>query len=58
MKITFEKWLEEVDTAITAWCGLSHLDLADQTWYDWYDSNMPPKEAAEIALDDEGFPVF
>jgi hypothetical protein len=36
---------------------MRHTDIADQTWRDWYESDMSPDEAAEEALDNEGFPL-
>jgi hypothetical protein len=56
MDKTFPQWLKEVDREIGKLCGLSHNDLADQPWHDWYDDEMSPAEAAESALADEGFP--
>jgi len=52
----FEKWMEKVDAVIGRLVGgLSHEDLADQTWRDWYNDGVTPKEAAEMALEYEGF---
>lgn len=52
----FEQWLKKVDLFILAYAGLSHRDLADQTWRDWFDSGYSPSEAAGEALENEGFP--
>ena len=52
----FEVWMNKVDEALGEKCGLSHNDLADQTWYDWYNSGMEPAEAAAECLANEGFP--
>ncbi len=54
--MTFEQWMSAVDRVLGGICGLSHDDLADQTWYDWYNSGMTPEEAADECLDNEGFP--
>jgi Family of unknown function (DUF5419) len=53
---SFGEWLTQVDRAIAGYCGLTHRDIADQPWRDWFDDEVPPKEAAEMALEDEGFP--
>jgi len=52
-----DQWLEEVDQVIGSFVGLTHDDLADQPWRDWYESGMSPNEAAAMALEAEGFPV-
>lgn len=53
---TFETWLSDVDTELLAIAGLTHRDLADQTWWDWWADELSPAEAAELTLEDEGFP--
>lgn len=59
MKKTFNEWMKKVDQAVAAETGgLSYMDLADQDWHGWYDSEVPPKEAAQMALQDEGFYRF
>lgn len=45
-----------MDTVIAYHCGLSHDDLIDQTWKDWYQSGMDAREAAYRALEAEGLP--
>lgn len=55
MKPTFKDWMKEVDEWLLAECGLSSSDLADQTWHDWYDSDMSPEEAGQECLENEGF---
>jgi hypothetical protein len=54
--MTFQQWLEHVDDEISAICGLSHNDLGDQCWHDWFDDELSPKEAAMLCLENEGFP--
>lgn len=54
---TFKQYMRQVDAVLGAVCGLGYMDLADQTWYDWYDSEVPPQEAAEMALEDNDFPM-
>ena len=52
----FDSWMRDVDACISAYCGLTSSDLADQAYRDWYDSGMDPEEAARQTLEDEGFP--
>jgi hypothetical protein len=52
----FREWLRQVDIELTRRCGLSHDDLADQPWRDWFDDEMSAAEAAEECLVIEGFP--
>jgi len=52
----FQTWMTKVDAAIAALCGLSHSDLADQCYADMFLDGVDPQEAAEVALEDEGFP--
>lgn len=55
MKAKFAQWLKEVDGVIGGICGLGHNDIADQTWYDWFADGYSPEEAAQEALENEGF---
>ena len=52
----FDAWLARVDAHISRLSGLGHEDVADQPWYDWWEDGLSPAEAAENALEDEGFP--
>lgn len=54
--VSFQQWIGQVDALLIAAVGLHHSDLADQTWRDWYESEMSPREAAEEALANEEFP--
>ena len=56
-KQTFESWMRAVDAAVQALSYLSVYDLADQTFYDWYESGYTPKEAARETLENEGYPM-
>ena len=55
-RLAFWTWLGQADRQLLALCGLTHLDLADQTWRDWYEDGVTAAEAARSALEDEGFP--
>ena len=56
MALTFEQWKRQVDNAIGQACGLSSDDLADCTYRDWYDSDVTPNDAAQMALEENDFP--
>jgi hypothetical protein len=53
----FDRWMNEVDRQLDRICGLSHHDLADQCYRDWFDDGVSAEEAARDALESEGFPV-
>jgi hypothetical protein len=52
--MNFEEWIVAVDRQLEILVGLSHLDLADQTWWDWYDEGMSVDAAALKCLKNEG----
>ena len=54
--MTFEEWISKVDRRIGNVCGLGVDDLTDQPYWDWWSDEMPPGEAAKLALGAEGFP--
>lgn len=54
--LTFRQWMRQVDLEVARHCGLSASDLADQCYWDQWHDGVPPAEAAEEALLDEGFP--
>ncbi len=55
--MSFEKWMQRVDVVMVRMCGLTHNDIADQSWYDWFEAGYKPVQAATEALENEGFPV-
>lgn len=54
--MSFDAWFDAVDREIVAICGLGVNDLPDQPYRDWYNDEMPPREAAMYALEDSGAP--
>lgn len=56
--LSFNSWLKAVDVAIVAKIGLSSGDLPDQTYYDWFEDEILPVDAANMAIEsvmqDEG----
>lgn len=53
--MSFEAWLVEVDRVLERIVLLSHRDLADQPYRDWYDDEVSPEEAVEMIAESEGF---
>lgn len=53
--LTFDAWMTKVDSKVIRTVGLSVHDLADQPFRDWYDDDMTPDEAAQLALAGEGW---
>lgn len=53
---TLEAWLRDVDKVLIRRCGLTTGDLADQCYWDMWNDEVAPSEAAQVALDYEGFP--
>jgi hypothetical protein len=49
-KKTFEQWMSEVDAELRRIIGLTHRDLPDVTYYDWYEARVSPKTAAKRVL--------
>ena len=47
---TFEEWIKEVDRELVRRCGLSHKDLPDCCYHDWYDDGATPSQAASDAI--------
>jgi len=53
----FTEWMADVDAALAAKLGgFTSRDLPDQTYRDWFDDGMDPREAAAEALAADGFP--
>lgn len=47
---SFEDWMKEVDVHLRTLCYLSHLDLPDVCYHDWYDDGVSAKTAAKRAF--------
>ena len=54
----FVDWMRRVDRAVIRKSGCSVHDLADSCYRDWYDDEVKPSEAADMALAEEGFGDF
>ena len=57
MGINFTRWLANVDQHLLRMVGLTHRDIADQTWRDWFEDDVSPVHAAREALFNEGWEV-
>ena len=55
--MTFKLFMRAVDQELANRCGLSHLDLPDQCYSDYFEDEMKPSEVALMVLEDEGFPM-
>lgn len=53
----FKVWMARANDWCLTLAGVSVYDLADQPWRDWHEDWMAPEEAAELALEDEGYDV-
>lgn len=42
----FDRWMEKVDDLLSARLGLGSGDLEDQPYWDWFDSDWRPTDAA------------
>ena len=57
--IGFEAWLIVADREVSRKAGVGLLDLPDVALRDWYDDGITPREAAELALEnDDCFPTW
>lgn len=53
--VTFEEWYALVSRNLVRIAGVSADDLADQCWRDGYDDELTPLQAANAALESEGW---
>ena len=56
-KQTFAQWKVEVNAHVMARAGLFADDLPDVPYYDWFEDGISPHEAAEMVLEESGFPM-
>ena len=56
-KQTFAQWKVEVNAHVMARAGLFADDLPDVPYYDWFEDGISPQEAAEMVLEESGFPM-
>jgi hypothetical protein len=51
----YDLWLESVDYCVQDTAGVSVFDLTDQPFRDWFEDGIHPQEAADLALEDNGW---
>lgn len=56
-EVGFRAWMVQVDEHMGTLVPLTHKDLEDQPYRDWFDSGIPPYDAATMALEDSGYKV-
>ncbi len=56
-KQTFAQWKVQVNAHVMARAGLFADDLPDMPYYDWFEDGCSPQEAAEMVLEESGFPM-
>ena len=56
-KQTFVQWKARVNACVIARAGVCTDDLPDVPYYDWFEDGISPQEAAEMALEESGFPM-
>ncbi len=55
MKPQFDSWMAAVDRHLMQRVGMTHDDMGDQCFYDWFDDGITPLQAARLVLENEGF---
>ena len=53
---TFTQWMGAVDAIISRRFGMTSSDLADTTYWDMWNDEMTPAEAADEALANDDLP--
>jgi len=51
----FEQWMKAVDKVVERLAGLSVYDLPDMPFYDMYEDDYTPIEAARATLTESGW---
>lgn len=54
--MSYERWLQQIDTYLAMMVGVSHQDLPDQPYRDWYEDGIGAAEAAAALLEMADFP--
>jgi hypothetical protein len=50
--MNFDNWIAAVDTYVTGSLGIGIHDIADRPYYDWFEDELTPREAADIVIED------
>jgi len=57
VELDFRTWMAQVDEYMGVIVPLTHKDLEDHPYRDWYDDEVSPYDAASMALEDSGYVV-
>ena len=49
----FATWMAQVDMHMQQAIGFTHEDMPDQTWYDWFEDEVNPEDAAAMCIENE-----
>lgn len=49
-RLTFAEWLRKIDAILASRLGMTHEDLPDCCYRDWYDDGISPSRAAGLAI--------
>ena len=50
---TFEKFMAQVDQALVAQVGMTHIEFGDQPYWDYWSSGYTPDQTAKEAIESE-----
>ncbi len=50
-ELDFRAWMVRVDEEMGMLVPLTHADLPDQPYRDWFNSGLPPRDVAFMALE-------
>lgn len=56
-ELDFRAWMVQMDEHMGTLVPLTHKDLEDHPYRDWFDSGLPPHDVAIKALEDSGYTV-
>lgn len=56
-ELDFRAWMVQIDEEMGMLVPLTHADLPDQPYRDWYDDAFPPYDVAIMVLEDSGYKV-
>jgi len=55
--MNFQQWMQQVDSEVSAICGLGSGDLADMPFRDRFEDGCDPAEVAQELLIENDFPA-
>lgn len=51
--MSFDEWMNQVDEVLFKEIGMSHMDIPDQTYRDYFDDGMSPEDAVETIMEED-----